>query len=111
MTEDTPEASGETNIRRLRAAQRFALFQRTSMYLAHGLQPVDLLDLSTTGALVNAAQPPAVGSRVRLTINHKLRLARVVRRDGRQFGVEFAVPLSAEELAQITDQHRRTAAA
>ena len=66
--------------------------------------------MSVSGSLVNSAQPPAVETRVCLTILGKPRLALVVRRDGRQFGVEFATPLVEGEVVELA-QARHAAAA
>ena len=101
-----------SNVRRLRANKRFRLFRPTQMYVSRDIVPVDLLDLSVSGALVNSAQPPAVGTRVRLTILGKPRLALVVRRDGRQFGVEFATPLVEGDVFELAQaRHAATAVA
>lgn len=92
---------GDTNVRRLRASRRFRLYMSTVMRAGADEGVVHLLDLSTTGALVTGTRPPAVGTRVFLRLLGGAHGARVVRREGKQFGVEFAVPLSATDVAAL----------
>lgn len=92
-----------SNVRRLRANQRFKLFLPTCMRLGHELVHCNILDLSVTGALVTATRPAAIGVTVFLRVGDRNRAARVVRRDGRQFGVEFAQALGNEEVAALVE--------
>lgn len=101
----------ESNVRRLRASQRFKLFLPTCMRLGHELVHCNILDLSVSGALVTATRPAAIGVTVFLRVGDRNRAARVVRRDGRQFGVEFAVQLSAEEVTALVEAERDAAVA
>lgn len=96
----------DSNVRRLRASQRFKLFLPTCMRLGHELVHCNILDLSVSGALVTATRPAAIGVTVFLRVGDRNRAARVVRRDGRQFGVEFAAALSADEVTALVEGSR-----
>lgn len=99
-----------SNVRRLRASRRFKLFLPTRMRLGHHGFAAHLIDLSVSGALATATQPPAVGTRVFVRMLGGSRAARVVRRDGREFGIEFAAPLTVEEVAVLVEAREEAAA-
>lgn len=94
-------ADGKEDARADRARPRHKLFQPAELETAAGQQRVHLLDLSQTGALVNAAQPPADGSFVTLVCGTLRRSARVSWVKGTRFGVTFVLPLTAAQVAEM----------
>ncbi len=86
---------GDTLDPRLRRAKpRRKLFLPSAMRIGTQAFRVHLLDLSETGAQVHHPAPPPIGTTVLLDCGSERRFARVVRRDGARFGVQFTVPLS-----------------
>lgn len=100
-----------SNVRRLRASQRFKLFLPTRVRMGHNDYPGHLIDVSTSGALICSIQPCAVGSRIYIRLLGGAREARVVRRDGREYGVEFTTPLGQAEVTALLESQRDVAAA
>lgn len=89
----------------LRAKPRYKLFQPSEMTLSGATTRVHILNLSATGALVHAAEPPAPGTSLRLRPGQGLRPARVVWTRGRRFGVAFSTPLADAQVdSVIADQ-------
>lgn len=103
----------DDDVRRLRAKPRLKLFHPTELRDAEGaVQRAHLLDLSATGALVHAAEPPASDTTVQLLVDGALRAARVMWTDGRRFGLHFRLPLSDAQVSAVLDaQATATAAA
>lgn len=83
-----------------RARPRRKLFQPAELDTAAGRVRAHLLDLSETGALVNAAAPPAADSFATLICGALQRSARVTWVKGTRFGIRFVLPLTA---AQVDD--------
>ena len=88
----------------------FRLYLPTRMRIGRDEFGAHLLDLSVSGALLIAPEPPAVGSRIQLRLPDGARAAEVVRRDGRQLGVRFVAPLAAAEVASLLDRYEALAA-
>jgi hypothetical protein len=86
---------------RSRAAPRYKLFQPTAMTTPSGTARVHLLNLSTGGALVHAADPPPAGSLLRLQCGTEQRVARVAWSRGRRFGAAFSLPLSEAQVEAL----------
>ena len=96
MTEDRDD------VRRLRAKPRLKAFQPTEMRRADGVvAKVHLLDLSGTGALVHAAEPPATGETVHLFLNGAFRAGDVAWSEERRFGLHFRVPMTDAQVAEL----------
>jgi hypothetical protein len=92
-------ASYVADTRHTRATPRLKVFEPAEMRVGLTTERVHLLDLSFGGALVHSVAPPAVGATVRIACAGTTRLARVVRRDGDRFGVQFMLPLTKDQLA------------
>lgn len=86
--------------RALRVRPRRKSFQPAELDTAAGPLRVHVLDLSETGALIDAARPPALDSFVTLICGSLRRSARVAWVNGTRLGVRFVMPLSA---AQVDD--------
>jgi hypothetical protein len=97
------------DIRRLRTKPRLKLFEPTSMAGPAGTVRAHLLDLSATGALVHAAEPPTAGGTVRLYVGGAARAATVMWVEGRRFGVRFRLALSDAEVAAALAAERLSA--
>lgn len=97
----------EDRVRRMRAAPRTKLFQPTEMTAGAEAKRAHLLDVSTGGAQVHAAEPPPLGSTVRIMCGGDARLGRVVWRHGRRFGAVFLTPLSDAQVSALLDEQRR----
>jgi hypothetical protein len=89
------------DVRSLRGQPRRKIFQPVDMQAAGQAVRAHLLDLSASGALVHSTTPPAPGTPLRLTIGGAVRTARVVWRDGVRFGIAFALPLDAADVARV----------
>lgn len=85
----------------LRAAPRYKLFQPTEMSGADGARRVHLLNLSTSGALVHAAEAPAPGTSLTIRCGGNLLSAKVAWTLGRKFGVSFSTPLARAQVEQV----------
>jgi hypothetical protein len=85
----------------LRSAPRYKLFEPTEMHVGGAGSRVHLLNLSTGGALVYAATPPAPGTALQLRCGGRVRSARVAWATERRFGVAFASPLGEAEVSGI----------
>lgn len=92
-----------TDPRLLRATPRFKLFQPTEMRVGPERVRVHLLDLSATGAMVHHTEPPAIGAVIQLDCAGATRLARVMRWEGKRFGVQFLAPLTEAQVAAAVD--------
>lgn len=99
MVQGRESAEAALDPRLLRATPRFKLFQPSEMRVGTERFRVHLLDLSASGALVNHASPPPIGSVVQLDCAGALRLARVMRHEGTRFGVQFLAPLTDAQVA------------
>lgn len=98
-------------MRHLRGKPRLKLFQPTEMRGPDGAtRRAHLLDLSATGALVHAADPPAVGGEVALRLSNAPRPGRVMWVDGRRFGVQFRSPLTDAEVEDALSTQAATVA-
>ncbi len=91
-------SGGRIGARQMRGAPRRKLFLPTMMRLDGEPVRVHLLDLSCSGAQVHRAAPPAVGTTIQIDCGGQLRSARVVRRQGDRFGVQFLIPLSEAQV-------------
>lgn len=90
------------DVRRLRAKPRLKAFQPTELRRADGaVVKVHLLDLSCTGALVHAAEPPARGETAYLLLNGAFRAGEVAWSEERRFGLHFGVPLTDAQLGEL----------
>lgn len=81
-----------------RARPRRKLFQPAELDSAGGTQRIHLLDLSETGAQINAGTPPIAGSFVSLHCGGVRRSARVAWVRGTRCGVTFVMPLTAAQV-------------
>ncbi|WP_160296798.1 PilZ domain-containing protein [Sphingomonas sp. ERG5] len=86
-----------------RSARRLKTFQVASMHIGDDVRRVHLLNLSTTGAMVHASDPPAKGASCRLDAAIDLGSAHVTWVSGQRFGVMFDRPLSDASLAILID--------
>lgn len=93
---------GVTETERPRGAARVKLFQPTTLHGAGAPRRAHLLDLSISGALVHALEPPAVGGFVRIEVAGEARIARVAWSRGKRFGIRFAMPLTASQVVAAT---------
>lgn len=92
----------EEELRRLRGKPRLKLFQPTEMRDTGGeTRRAHLLDLSATGALVHASDPPAAGGGVQLLLDGAFRAGEVMWADGRRFGLRFRAPLADAQVDGI----------
>lgn len=92
----------EDDVRLLRAKPRSKLFQPTELRDAGGVtRRAHLLDVSVTGALVHAAEPPRPGETVQLLLGGAQRNAQVMWAEERRFGVRFRLPLTDAQVAEI----------
>lgn len=103
----------DEDVRRLRAKPRSKLFQPTELRDAAGTpRRAHLLDMSATGALVHAAEPPGPGDTVQLVLAGVARTAQVMWTEERRFGVRFRMPLTDAQVTEIVttqaDPGRRT---
>ncbi|WP_176473045.1 PilZ domain-containing protein [Sphingomonas lenta] len=107
----------EDDVRRLRGKPRSKLFQPTELRDAAGAgRRAHLLDVSATGALVHAAEPPRPGDTVQLMLDGAPRTAQVMWTEDRRFGVQFRMPLTdaqvstivAAQTAAVAEAGRRT---
>ena len=98
-------SSSDHSAESLRGTPRSKVFQPAQMTVGAVTRRVHLLDLSRSGALVHAADPPAVGTVVRLTVDTTLGLARVMWRRGDRFGVAFPTPLDQQFVNKVIDPH------
>lgn len=89
------------DVRSLRGQPRRKVFQPVDLIVGTAPLRAHLLDVSASGALVHSKDAPAPGSSVRLTIDGLLRMARVVWREGPQFGIAFLVPLRDAEVEHL----------
>ena len=87
-----------------RAKPRHKLFLPTTMLVGAEKFRVHLLDLSASGAQVHFTIPPPLGALVQIECAGALRMARVARRDGERFGIQFLTPLRNIEIEQVTSQ-------
>ncbi|TPG07499.1 PilZ domain-containing protein [Sphingomonas oligophenolica] len=110
-------ASRIDGVHHLRSTPRYKLFQPTEMSAAGETRRVHLLNLSTSGALIYAADPPPLGSSIRVRCGVHWLSARVAWRNQRRLGVAFAQAMSdadvgliiAVEAAALAVASRRTA--
>jgi hypothetical protein len=84
-----------------RARPRRKLFQPAELDMAGGRGRVHLLDLSESGAQLNAARPPLQGSFVSLSCGDLRRSARVAWVAGRRVGIAFLMPLTSREVEAV----------
>lgn len=84
-----------------RATPRLKIFQPAQMVLGDRSVRVHLLDISVGGALVHAAIPPELGSRVTLDCAGIARPATVRWVGGSRFGVAFDRPLNDAEVEAV----------
>lgn len=101
----------ESDVRRLRETPRLKLFEPTELNGPQGRVRAHLLDLSATGALVHAAQPPRPGDHVQVRIAGALRYSRVMWVDDRKFGVAFRLPLASADIDTVLAAQKERAAA
>lgn len=92
----------DEDVRHLRAKPRSKLFQPTELCDAAGaIRRAHLLDLSATGALVHATEPPQPGGMIQLTLGGTPRSCHVMWVEDRRFGVRFRTPLTDAQVADI----------
>ena len=84
-----------------RARPRRKLFQPAELDMAGGRGRVHLLDLSETGAKLNAVRAPLQGSFVSLSCGELRRSARVAWVNGRRVGITFLMPLTTREVEAV----------
>ena len=87
----------------LRRALRYKLFKPDAVNIAGDVLRVHILDLSSGGALVYAASPPAIGTRLKLALG--ARSARVAWAVGKRFGIAFDRPLATDQVKAIIAEH------
>ena len=102
---DQPNGAPATNSaqdpHQARIARRYKVFEATRMTSAAGESRVHLINLSLTGALVHAAQPPEPGAAITIELLESAVAGRVVWVVGERFGVAFASPLEDNALARV----------
>ena len=87
----------------LRRALRYKLFKPDVINIAGEVLRVHILDLSSGGALVYAASPPVIGTRLKLALG--ARSARVAWAVGKRFGIAFDRPLGTDRVKAIIAEH------
>lgn len=85
----------------LRSAPRYKLFQPTELRFLGVVGRVHLLNISTGGALIYAADAPEPGVVVRLRCGERWLPARVAWRNQRRVGLTFATPLTDADVQAI----------
>lgn len=101
--------ASRTDRTRLRAAQRYKLFQPTEISTGEGYRRAHLLNVSVSGALMYASDCPERGEDLKVRCGSRTLAALVAWRDGRRFGVRFMVPLSEADVREtILDHDART---
>lgn len=85
----------------LRATPRYKLFQPTEISTGSTARRVHILNLSSGGALIYAADPPVPGTILRLRCGDRTLPARVAWNDERRFGVTFMAPLASSDVDDV----------
>lgn len=78
-------------------AKRVQISQPATLYFGRTAAPIQLLDLSLTGALALADAPPVEGTMISVACASEHVAARVVWKRGKRFGLAFAHPLDPEQ--------------
>ncbi len=82
----------------VRIAKRIKVFEPALMRYQHAVERIHLLDLSCTGALAHGANPPAVGTIIRIECKMLTIAARTAWVRGPKYGVTFLTPLCSHDL-------------
>jgi hypothetical protein len=89
-----------------RAAKRVKVFQPATLERDGASLRIHLLDISESGALAHAHQPPPDRSRVRVECEGLVRTASVRWSEGKRFGLLFDRPLLGAEVERLTGSAR-----
>ncbi len=92
-----------------RIARRVKVFQPAELFSGPSGRRIHLLDVSNTGALAHAQEPPAKGERVRVECLGLVREASVRWSEGKRFGLLFDRPLSPAQLQMLAAPVRTSA--
>lgn len=82
-------------------APRLKVFQPITVDCGSGATRAHLLNVSHSGAMVHCACAPDKGAAVWIGLGGARNQARVVWRDGKKFGAEFARQLTAAQIDEV----------
>lgn len=85
----------------VRIAKRIKLFEPALVRYQHAVERIHLLDLSCTGALAHGANPPTVGTIIRIECKTLSIAARTAWVRGPKYGVAFLTPLCSDDLNNL----------
>lgn len=98
MRRDRPTSAND------RKSERLKTFEPISLSEADGEVRAHLLNISKTGALIHAEQTPQIGKIVQVNLLGDWHVGSVAWSSPPRFGMSFAIRLSDEKIARLTQR-------